>query len=69
MAGDPLADAEKGEGNYKASRDYNQRTEKFLEENKGKVQSLAEEAAAALDGTEGDALRRAEDEGKAPAKR
>ncbi|MET0179365.1 MAG: hypothetical protein ABW194_02640 [Novosphingobium sp.] len=69
MAGDPLADAEKGEGNYKASRDYNQRTEKFLADNKDKVEGLAEEAAAALDGSEGDELRRAEDEGKAPAKR
>jgi hypothetical protein len=69
MAGDPLADAEKGEGNYKASRDYNQRTEKFLADNKDKVGSLAEEAAAALDGREGDELRRAEEEGKAPAKR
>jgi hypothetical protein len=69
MAGDPLANAEKGEGNYKASRDYKERTEKFLDANKGKVESLAEEAAAALDGSEGDELRRAEDEGKAPAKR
>ena len=69
MAGDPLANAEKGEGNYKASRDYNERTEKFLDANKDKVESLAEQAAAELEGSKGDELRRAEEEGKSHAKK
>lgn len=66
---DPLAGAEKGEGNYKASKDYNERTERFLDENGDKVEDLAEDAASALDGPEGEELREAEEAGKAPAKK
>jgi hypothetical protein len=69
MPGDPLADAEKGEGNYKATKDYDERTKRFLDREGNKVEGLAEDAAEALDGSEGDELRRAEDEGKSHAKR
>jgi len=62
------ADGEKGEGNYKATRDYNERTERFLDENGDKVADLARDAAADLDGEEGDELRQAEEEGKSHAK-
>ncbi|WP_068071001.1 hypothetical protein [Novosphingobium lentum] len=67
MSTDPKT-AEKGEGNYKATRDYNERTEHFLDENGNKVESLAKDAAKALDGKEGDELRKAESEGKSHAK-
>lgn len=68
MSNDVLANAEKGEGNYKATKDYNDRTEAFLDKNEGKVESLAEDAAEALDGAEGDELRRAEEEAKSHAR-
>lgn len=68
MSNDVLANAEKGEGNYKATKDYNDRTEAFLDKNEGKVEWLAEDAAEALDGAEGDELRRAEEEAKSHAR-
>jgi hypothetical protein len=68
MPGDPLADAEKGEGNYKATKDYNERTERFLKKEGDRVEDLAEDAAEALESAEGDELRRAEKEGKSHAK-
>lgn len=68
MPGDPLANAEKGEGNYKASKDYNERTEKFIERKGDRIETLADDAAQALDGPEGAELKRAEDEGKSRAK-
>ena len=67
MADDPLANAEKGEGNYRATRDYNRRTERFLDEHGNEVEDLARQAEQALDGEEGDELRRAEEQGKEPA--
>lgn len=69
MPGDPLADADKGEGNYKASKDYKDRTERFLEREGDQVESLAEDAAKALDGEEGAELERAEQEGKSHARK
>ena len=68
MPGDPLANAEKGEGNYKATKDYKERTERFLKKEGDRVDNLAEDAAEALDSEEGDELRRAEKEGKSHAK-
>lgn len=58
-----------GEGSYAGTRDYNERTRKFLDEKGDKVEELAEDAAEALDGSEGEELREAEAEGKAHAKR
>lgn len=69
MPGDPLANAEKGEGNYKASKDYKERTERFLEREGDRVEDLADDAAEALEGKEGAELERAEKEGKSHAKR
>ena len=54
-----------GEGNRTAAREYNRATEKFAAS--GKVDAKAREAAKAVDGPEGDALRRAEQAGKAHA--
>ncbi|MFO1080974.1 MAG: hypothetical protein U1E23_10150 [Reyranellaceae bacterium] len=52
-----------GEGSYSATRDYNERTAKFLE--KGKVDQAAKEAERALDSPEGKELKSAEDKGRA----
>jgi len=51
-----------GEGNYDASRRYREGLEGSIK--KGNSEELAEEAKKALDGKEGDDLRRAEELGK-----
>lgn len=51
-----------GEGNKTAAKHYNDAQKKFAES--GKVGPAAEDAAQAVDGPEGDALRKAEDVGK-----
>ncbi len=51
-----------GEGNYDASRRYREGLEGSVE--KGKTDELAERAKKALDGSEGDELRRADEQGK-----
>ena len=58
-----------GEGNYAATRDYNERTRKFMDEKGESIEELAEEAEEALDSEEGAELRKAEEEGKSHAKR
>ena len=68
MTDDVLKNAEKGEGNYKATKDYNERTEAFLDKNGDKVTELAKDAADAVDGAEGSELAKAEAEGKSHAK-
>jgi len=51
-----------GEGNPDAARRYDEGVEKTIRE--GKVDELAEKAKKALEGPEGDELRRAEERGK-----
>ncbi|MBS2018199.1 MAG: hypothetical protein JST00_35335 [Deltaproteobacteria bacterium] len=51
-----------GEGNYDASRRYREGLEKSVQE--GNAGELGEKAKKALEGPEGDALRRAEEKGK-----
>ena len=58
-----------GEGNYAASRDYNERTQKFMDKKGKSIEQLAQEAEQALEGKEGADLRKAEEEGKSHAKR
>lgn len=54
-----------GEGNKTAARRYDDATQKFVES--GKVEPAAREAKKAIDGPEGDELRRAEKEAKGHA--
>jgi hypothetical protein len=58
-----------GEGNRDAARRYDDKLEKFVAEKKSEIPDLAEDAERALDGPEGDELRKAEEIGKAKAKR
>lgn len=51
-----------GEGNYDAARRYREGLEKAVQ--KGDAGELAEQARKALEGPEGDELRKAEEEGK-----
>lgn len=60
--------AQKGEGSYEGTRDYNERTEAFLDKNGEKVEQLAKDAARAIDADEGAELEQAEEEGKSHAK-
>lgn len=62
-------DKVQGEGDYDAARRYDQRTEKFVADHKSEISDMAEDAEEALEGPEGDELRKAEDIGKAKAKR
>ena len=58
-----------GEGDYESARKYKKDTENFISEHKSDIPGMAKDAEKALDSSEGDALRRAEEEGKAKAKR
>lgn len=69
MATEKMPESERGEGNYKASKDYDERSEKFVEKNRGKMDELARDAAKSVDGKEGDELRRAEKEGLSHARK
>ncbi len=51
-----------GEGSYSAAREYDRQVEKTAKS--GKVEEKAKAAKRAVEGDEGDALRRAEEEGK-----
>jgi hypothetical protein len=62
MASTKPDQAVEGEGNYTAARKYNKEQAAFAKS--GKVQPAADDAAAAVDGPEGEALRQAEQEGK-----
>jgi hypothetical protein len=69
MGAEKMPESERGEGNYKASKDYDERSEKFVEKNRGKLDDMAREAADSLEGSEGDDLRKAEDEGRSHARK
>jgi len=56
-------DGVEGEGNYSGTRDYNERTAKFIKE--GKVDKAAKEAERAMDSDEAAELKKAEAQGKA----
>ena len=58
-------DKEHGEGNYKATRDYNERTKNFIES--GKVDEAAQKAKPKNE-QEARELEQAEQEGKSHAK-
>jgi hypothetical protein len=51
-----------GEGNHTAARQYNAEQHEFAKS--GKVEQAAKDAAKAVDGPEGEDLRKAEDAGK-----
>ena len=55
-----------GEGSYTATRAYNKHLSETIQS--GKIDQKAHEARRAVDGPEGDALRRAEAEGKRHAR-
>jgi hypothetical protein len=54
-----------GEGNHTAAKEYNDGQKKFAQS--GRVDQAAKDAAKAVDGPEGDELRKAEEAGKSHA--
>jgi len=56
-------DGVEGEGSYSGTRDYNERTAKFIKE--GKVDEAAKEAERAMESDEAAELKKAEAQGKA----
>jgi hypothetical protein len=52
-----------GEGSYSGTKDYNDRTDRFIKS--GKVEQAARDAAKAIDSPEAAELKQAEDKGKA----
>lgn len=61
-----VATKNEGEGSRSAARDYDERTRTFIE--KDDVAARAAEARTAVDGSEAEALKQAEREGKAKAR-
>jgi hypothetical protein len=59
---DPKSKDVQGEGNYDATHHYDEGVKKSVE--KGDAEELAKKAEKALEGPEGDELRKAEEEGK-----
>jgi len=53
-----------GEGNYAASREFRREQTGFVQRNKARIPQMGERAAKALEGSEGNALRRAEQEAR-----
>jgi hypothetical protein len=58
-----------GEGSYEATRRFDKQEEKFVHDNKSKIPGMAKDAEKALDGPEGDELRKAEEIAKSKARR
>jgi len=56
-------DGVEGEGSYSGTRDYNERTAKFIKD--GKVDKAAKDAERAMDSDEADEIKAAEEKGKA----
>jgi hypothetical protein len=56
-----------GEGNYTAARRFRESEEQFAARNKQKIPDMAKDAEKAIDGPEGDELRRAEDRARSHA--
>jgi len=61
-------DKVQGEGDYDAARRYDKGAEKFVADRKGQIEKLAEDAEQALEGPEGDELRKSEEIGKSKAR-
>jgi hypothetical protein len=53
-----------GEGNYTASKKFDEAEHRFVDRNKDKIAGMGKDAEAALEGGEGAELRRAEEEAK-----
>ncbi len=53
-----------GEGNYTAAENFREGEEKFVRDNRDRIPELGRSAKTALDGKEGEALRKAESDAR-----
>jgi len=58
-----------GEGSYTATRRFDKAQEKFVHDKKSEIPGMGKDAEKALDGPEGEELRKAEDIAKSKARR
>jgi len=69
MANERKSDSKiEGEGSYEATRRFDKAEEKFVHDKKSEIPGLAKDAEKALDGPEGDELRKAEETAKSKAR-
>jgi len=60
---------DKGEGNYEATRRFDRKQEKFVNDKRSDIPGMARDAKDALEGPKGDELRKAEEAARSKAKR
>jgi hypothetical protein len=58
-----------GEGSYAATRNFDKKQQKFVSKHKADIPKMGKDAEDALDGPEGDKLRKAEEKAKAKARK
>ena len=57
-----------GEGSYTAAHNYDEKLEKFVHDKKSEIPGMAKDAEKAIEGPEGEELRKAEEIGKSKAR-
>ncbi|HUO94438.1 MAG TPA: hypothetical protein VMU22_16045 [Rhizomicrobium sp.] len=57
-----------GEGSYEATRRFDEKQEKFVHDKKSEIPGMAKDAEKALEGPEGEDLRKAEETAKSKAR-
>jgi hypothetical protein len=57
-----------GEGDYRSARTYKRDIDKFMNGKSGQIRGMAKEAEKALEGPEGEELKKAEEKGKSKAR-
>ncbi len=58
-----------GEGSYTATRNFDKKQQKFVSEHKADIPKMGKDAEDALEGPEGETLRKAEEKAKAKARK
>jgi len=58
-----------GEGDYESARVYKKDIDQFISSRKDEIPGMAQKAEDALDGPEGEELKKAEEKGKSKARR
>ena len=58
-----------GEGSYTATRNFDKKQQKFVSEHKADIPLMGRDAEDALEGPEGEALRKAEEKARAKARK
>jgi hypothetical protein len=57
-----------GEGDYRSARTYKRDIDQFMNKKGGQIPGMAKDAEDALEGSEGEELKKAEEKGKSKAR-